>query len=224
MHFFGDLCVQYQGAPWLKYSDPTPLKLSIVGNNALAFFVTWLLLGCIWLYLTTVSLLTIFIKLRLQICCTLFSWHCVLTWIMIVLTMGKMESVWQVNNNLTDLTWGSHNLYLVQNTPSFMDKTQGLCSFQCSSQSSVWSSFPLATTQTTSERGRGLAENDLSSLGHHCLCMPLSLVPSVKAPLRADRYLSLWSPYLLTVSLLLMILKPLFILKRVWPVPVKREQ
>lgn len=50
---------------------------------------------------------------------------------------------------------------------------------------------------------------------------PLSLGPSVKAPLRSR---SLWSPYLLTVSLLLMILKPLFSLKRVCPVTVRREQ
>lgn len=81
--------------------------------------------------------------------------HCVLTWIMTVLTMDNTGSMWQVNNNLTDLTWRSHNLYLVQNTPSFWDKTQGLCSLQRSSQSSVWSSFPLwAITQTTRVRER----------------------------------------------------------------------
>lgn len=54
--------------------------------------------------------------------------------------------------------------------------------------------------------------------------MPLTLGASVKAQQRADSYHSLWYPYLLTASLLMMILKPLFSLKRVWLVPVGREE
>lgn len=54
--------------------------------------------------------------------------------------------------------------------------------------------------------------------------MPLTLSASVKAQQRADSYHSLWYPYLLTTSLLMMILKPLFSLNRVCPVPVSREE
>lgn len=52
------------------------------------------------------------------------SGRCVLTWIMTALTMDTMECMWQVNNNHTDLTRGSHNLYLVQTHP-FSGTKQG---------------------------------------------------------------------------------------------------
>lgn len=120
------------------------------------------------------------------------------------------------------------NFYLVSNTPTFQDTTQGHCSLQHSISIAIsrgvifyfWGGY---YTNSWTE-GVRKALIDLSGLGHHCLCMPLFLGSSVKAPLRADCYLSLWSPYLFTTSLLLMILKPLFSLKRVCPVPVKREQ
>lgn len=180
--------------------------------------------GFSWfILLMTASIQAVFFLLRDQTAASLYSLlsrHSVLIWIMTVLTMDNMKNKWQVNNNLTDLTYGRHNLYLVQNTPSFWDKTQAplLISVLISISSVII--FSSLGYRTNNEG----AVNDLSSLGHHCLCMPLSLGPSVKAPPRADCYLSLWSPYLLTVSLLLMIVKPLFSLKRVCPVPVRREQ
>lgn len=179
-------------------------------------------IGVSWLYVAHSSILIgYFHQAQTAISLlSLLSRHCVLSWIMTMLIMANMDSMWQVNNNLTDLICRSHNLYLVQNIPAFWDKTQGLCSFQ--HFKSIFRVIIISSMgYHTNNRGRG--GGDLSSLDHHCLCMSLSLGPSVKAPLRAVGYLSLWSPYLLIVSLLLMILKPLFSLKRVWPVP-RREQ
>lgn len=131
--------------------------------------------------------------------------------------MSTAECMWRVNNTLTDLTRGSRNLscvippappplFLGENTMHLL--ISGLISISCVT---LFSNFGY---ETNNPRGRARA---ISTLGHLCLCMALSLGPSVSC-------LSHRSPYLLAVSLLLMILKPLFSLKRVWPVPVGREQ
>lgn len=74
-----------------------------------------------------------------------------------------------------------------------------------------------------SERG-SVGEQKLMTALIVSPCPPHPPTPCPSALRRADSLRSLWSPYLLTMSLPLMTLKPLFSLKRVCLVPVSGEE
>lgn len=114
-------------------------------------------------------------------------------------------------------------LILYKTLPLSRTKTQGFYGVKHSAPSLVIIFYFLGYYTNSWKETEGKV-NDLSSLDHHCLCMSPFLCPSVKAPMRTQSYLSQWSPYLVSTPLLPMILKPLFSLKRVCPVPVRGEE